>query len=66
MVNNQWSTVIVNYQQSLSIINIKNPTMQFSQTFFQILILSALVLMSIGAIALITMLISDIKTKKLW
>jgi hypothetical protein len=40
--------------------------MSFSQPFFKVLILAALVLMSIGAIALIVMLLKDVKSKKLW
>ncbi len=40
--------------------------MFFSKSFFEILILAALALMSVGAISLIVMLIQDMKTKKLW
>lgn len=40
--------------------------MSFSQLFFKILILTALTLMSIGAIALIVMLLKDVKSKRLW
>lgn len=40
--------------------------MNFSESFFKILILFSLLFMSIGAIALIAMLIKDIKNKKLW
>lgn len=40
--------------------------MFFSQTFFNFLILISLLMMAIGAVALIVMLFQDIKTKRLW
>ena len=40
--------------------------MSFSEPFFKTLILAALALMSIGAIALIVILLQDVKSKKLW
>jgi len=40
--------------------------MLFSQTFFKFLILISLLMMALGAVALITMLFQDIKTKRLW
>ncbi len=40
--------------------------MFFSKSFFEILILISLALMSVGAISLIVMLFRDLKTKKLW
>lgn len=40
--------------------------MNFSQSFFSILIIAALIMMAIGVAILIGMLFSDIKTKKLW
>ena len=40
--------------------------MTFSEPFFEILILSSLILMSVGAITLVVMLMKDIKAKKLW
>jgi len=43
-----------------------NRIMFFSELFFKILILTALLMMSFGALTLIGMLIKDIKTKKLW
>lgn len=41
-------------------------TMLFSKTFFTFLILISLLLMAVGAVALVVMLFRDIKTKKLW
>lgn len=40
--------------------------MFFPKLFFEILILTALLMMSAGALTLIGMLIKDIKTKNLW
>lgn len=40
--------------------------MLFPKSLFNALILAALILMSIGALTLITLLLKDIKTKKLW
>ncbi len=40
--------------------------MLFSQTFFEFLILISLLMMAVGAVALIAMLFQDIKTKRLW
>ncbi len=40
--------------------------MFFSQTFFDVLILTALFMMAVGAVALVVMLFKDIKTKTLW
>lgn len=40
--------------------------MPFSEIFFKLLILTSLVLMTIGVISLVAMLLKDIKTKKLW
>ncbi|MEZ4961446.1 MAG: hypothetical protein R2830_16585 [Saprospiraceae bacterium] len=40
--------------------------MFFPQPFFKILILTALLMMSAGAITLIGMLVKDIQTKRLW
>ena len=40
--------------------------MNFPLSVFNLLILASLLLMSVGATALIVMLINDIRTKKLW
>jgi hypothetical protein len=40
--------------------------MLFPESIFKLLILSSLLLMSIAAVALIVMLLKDIKTKNLW
>lgn len=40
--------------------------MLFPQPLFKFLILTALILMSIGALSLIGMLLHDIKANKLW
>lgn len=40
--------------------------MLFPESIFKLLILASLILMGVAAIALIVMLVRDIKTKNLW
>ncbi len=40
--------------------------MNFSNSFFEMIVIASLILMSIGVISLLVMLVKDIKTKELW